>query len=53
MPRSLAPMLVVIATFTAGIFAHVLYQRWNPPLAELTAPAALGDGEINSPYVLG
>jgi hypothetical protein len=42
MPRSLAPMLVVIATFTAGIFAHVLYQRWNPPLAELTAPAALG-----------
>ena len=42
MPRSLAPMLVVVATFAAGIFAHVLYQRWNPPLVDTAEPMALG-----------
>jgi len=47
MPRSLARMLVVIATFTAGIFAHVLYQRWNPPSVEVAEPTARGQTPAN------
>jgi hypothetical protein len=42
MPRSLALMLIVVPTFAAGIFAHVLYQRWNPPAVEVAEPMARG-----------
>jgi hypothetical protein len=42
MPRSLASILVVVVTFAAGIFAHILYQRWDPPVVERAEPVALG-----------
>jgi len=32
--------LVILAAFFAGLFAHKLYQRWNPPLPEPAAPIA-------------
>jgi hypothetical protein len=38
----MARMLVVVVTFAAGIFAHVLYQRWNHPVVERAEPMALG-----------
>ncbi|MSP41292.1 MAG: hypothetical protein EXR70_22625 [Deltaproteobacteria bacterium] len=38
MARWLASTLAIAATFTAGIFAHILYQRWNPPDGAMTAP---------------
>lgn len=42
MHRSMARTLVVVVTFAAGIFAHVLYQRWNPPGFDRAEPMALG-----------
>ena len=42
MQRSIARLLVVVPTFAAGIFAHVLYQRWNPPPVEVAEPMARG-----------
>ncbi len=47
MPHSLTRRLVVVATFAAGIFAHVLYQRWNPPLLEVAEPMTRGQTPAN------
>lgn len=35
MRRTVANIFAVSAIFIAGFFTHVLYQRWNPPAAEI------------------
>jgi hypothetical protein len=53
MGRMAANVFAVSAIFGAGICTHVLYQRWNPPTAELpetpsVAARALTPGEPQS-----
>src|SRR5688572_33458185 len=35
MGRVITNVLAISAVFVAGICTHLLYQRWNPPTAEL------------------
>ena len=37
MGRSATNIVAVLAAFFAGLFTHVLYQRWNPPSADISA----------------
>ena len=39
MGRAVGTGVVVVLCFVAGLFAHVLYQRWNPPVIETDGPA--------------
>lgn len=43
MGRSATTIVAILAAFIAGLFAHVLYQRWNPAPAGI--PAALSAGQ--------
>ena len=42
MGRSATTMVAILAAFIAGLFTHVLYQRWNPPPADVSASLSAG-----------
>ena len=42
MGRSAANIFAVLAAFIAGLSSHVLYQRWNPPPADIAAALSAG-----------
>ena len=44
MGRSATTMVAILAAFIAGLFTHVLYQRWNAAPAGISA--ALSTGQI-------
>lgn len=37
MGRSATTLLAILAAYIAGLFTHMLYQRWNPPPAGIPA----------------
>ena len=37
MGRSATTFFAIFAAYIAGLFTHVLYQRWNPPPADISA----------------
>ena len=41
MARLTSTIIVVLVTFLAGFFTHLLYQRWRPPAAENSESLAL------------
>ena len=42
MGRSATTMIAVVAGFIAGLFSHGLYQRWNPPPADISTAHSAG-----------
>jgi hypothetical protein len=40
MAASAGRALVIFVSFLAGVFAHVLYERWNPAVPEGAAPVS-------------
>ena len=37
-------LMGLAATFVAGIYSHVLYQRWNPPSADMATASSARQG---------
>jgi hypothetical protein len=53
-PRAMGNIVAVLLAFSAGLFAQVLYQRWNPPAGDAPpASAALPDRPEASASVPG
>lgn len=45
MRRSITTIAAISAAFLAGLFSHLLYQRWNPPSGDHPAAFSLGSGQ--------
>jgi len=50
MGRSAIIIFTVLAAFIAGLFTHVLYQRWNPPSADVSALLSAGQNQPISDF---
>jgi hypothetical protein len=42
MGRSATTIVAILAAFIAGLITHVLYQRWNPSPADISASLSVG-----------
>ena len=48
MASSAGRWMAILVSFLAGMFAHVLYQRWNPAVPEKAEPAATVQPGVDS-----
>ena len=50
MGRSATTTVAILAAFTAGLFTHMLYQRWNPAPPGITAALSAGQSPQSSDF---